>query len=174
MRVLLIFLFFIVSCSKENNEISIKSSSDYPDQESWGVTIILSDAGIERARIESDHLEKYNKKEFIILNDSVKVDFFDKQEKHVSTLFSSYAEVNQSSNNMVAIGGVIAVSDSGITLFTDTLIWNSKQEKMYTDDSIMITTDTQDTLYGIGFESDSDLKNWKILKPSGVAANEKS
>ena len=32
----------------------------------------------------------------------------------------------------------------------------------------MITTAEKDTLYGIGFESDSDLQNWIILKPSGV------
>jgi|TARA_Y100000766_G_scaffold35938_1_gene25749 hypothetical protein len=39
---------------------------------------------------------------------------------------------------------------------------------MSTEDSVMITTLEKDTLYGIGFESDSDLENWKILKPSGV------
>ena len=43
-----------------------------------------------------------------------------------------------------------------------------KNEKMSTLDSVMITTLNEDTLYGIGFESDSDLENWKILKPSGV------
>jgi hypothetical protein len=32
----------------------------------------------------------------------------------------------------------------------------------------MITTFDADTLYGVGFESDSDLKNWHILAPSGV------
>jgi hypothetical protein len=39
---------------------------------------------------------------------------------------------------------------------------------MNTKDSVMITTIEKDTLYGVGFESDSDLQNWKILKPSGV------
>ena len=39
---------------------------------------------------------------------------------------------------------------------------------MSTKDSVMITTLEKDTLYGIGFESDSDLENWKILNPSGV------
>jgi hypothetical protein len=27
-------------------------------------------------------------------------------------------------------------------------------------------------LYGVGFESDSDMKNWKILSPSGVTGRE--
>ena len=39
---------------------------------------------------------------------------------------------------------------------------------MSTEDSVMITTLEKDTLYGIGFVSDSDLENWKILNPSGV------
>jgi hypothetical protein len=36
----------------------------------------------------------------------------------------------------------------------------------------MITTLEEDTLYGVGFESDSDMKNWKILSPSGVTGRE--
>ena len=41
---------------------------------------------------------------------------------------------------------------------------------MSTMDSVMLTTTEKDTLYGIGFESDSDLQNWKIIKPSGVTS----
>jgi len=39
---------------------------------------------------------------------------------------------------------------------------------MSTDCEIMLTTEQKDTLYGVGFESESDLKNWIILNPSGV------
>ena len=63
---------------------------------------------------------------------------------------------------------VVVVSDSGITLYSETLSWESKDEKLQTKEEIMITTLDNDTLYGIGFESDSDLKNWKIIEPSGV------
>ena len=98
----------------------------------------------------------------------MKVDFFDKKQIHVAVLNSQRAEVDQKTNDMKAIGNVVAISDSGITLHTDTLYWDAKNEKMSTEDSVMITTLEKDTLYGIGFESDSDLENWKILKPSGV------
>jgi LPS export ABC transporter protein LptC len=141
---------------------------DFPDQESWGVTIILTDSSIERARVNAGHLEKYNQKKHILLDELVQVDFFDKKQIHVAVLNSYIAEVDQKTNNMKAVGNVVAISDSGITLFTDTLYWDSKNEKMSTLDSIMITTLDEDTLYGIGFESDSDLENWKILNPSGV------
>ena len=159
---------FLISCSSDSiQQIPIKE--DVPDQESWDVTIILSEKGIMRAKIKSGHLEKHHDKSFVFLDSNVVVDFFDKEEKHTSLLNSKYAEVNQKSNNMKAIGNVVAISDSGITLFSESLIWDAKKEKLFTDDRIMITTLEKDTLYGTGFESNSDLKNWKIIHPSGVS-----
>ena len=158
----------INGCSKESPDEELSKGVDFPDQESWGVTIILTDSSIERARVKSGHLEKYNQKQHILLDENVEVDFFDKKQKHVAVLNSFKAEVDQKTNNMKAVGNVIAISDSGITLYTDTLYWDAKNEKMSTEDSVMITTLEKDTLYGIGFESDSDLENWKILNPSGV------
>ncbi len=155
------------SCTKQSLE-NMNSREGLPDQESWGVNIILTDQGIMRAKVESGHLEKYNEKEFILLNNNVKVDFYDANENHTSVLTSHEAEVDQKSNDMKAFGNVVVVSDSGITLYSETLSWKSKDEKLQTKEEIMITTIDNDTLYGIGFESDSDLKNWQIIEPSGV------
>ena len=159
------------SCTKQSIQ-DLPSREEMPDQESWGVNIVLTDQGMIRAKIRSGHLEKYNEKEFIMLDSSVTVDFFDSDEKHTSILTSNKAEVDQSSNDMKAIGNVVAVSDSGISLYSNTLVWDSKNEKLRTKDKIMITTLEKDTLYGIGFESDSDLENWKIINPSGVTGRE--
>jgi len=165
-RIILVVLFS--SCTKQSVE-NMNSRDGLPDQESWGVNIILTDQGIMRAKVESGHLEKYNEKEFILLNNDVKVDFFDANENHTSVLTSQQAEVDQKSNDMKAFGNVVVVSDSGITLYSETLSWKSKDEKLQTKEEIMITTLDNDTLYGIGFESDSDLKNWQIIEPSGVS-----
>jgi len=168
---LFILLILVSSCARE--PISEMPSRDgMPDQESWGVTIVLTSEGLIRANVRSGHLEKYNEKEFVLLDSSVIVDFFNEKEQHTSVLTSNTAEVDQASNDMEAMGNVVAVSDSGITLYSETLTWNSKDEKLHTKDNIMITTLEKDTLYGVGFESDSDLKNWKILSPSGVTGRE--
>ena len=159
------------SCTKQSIQ-DLPSREGMPDQESWEVNIILTDQGMIRAKIRSGHLEKYNEKEFIMLDSSVTVDFFDENENHTSRLICNIAEVNEKSNHMKAIGNVSAISDSGITLYTDTLVWNSRDEKMSTNCEIMLTTEQKDTLYGVGFESESDLKNWIILNPSGVTTRE--
>ena len=57
----LIFIMAMVltGCSSETSE-EMESRQGRPDQESFGVTIILSNEGIMRAKVKSGHLEKYN------------------------------------------------------------------------------------------------------------------
>ncbi len=162
-------LFF--SCS-EKNEGDLPSSYGLPDQESWDVTIIMTHEGFMRAKVQSGHLKKYNEREHIFLGSKVVVDFFDLKEKHTSTLFSDKAEIYEQSNDMLAIGNVIAKSDSGIMLFSETLKWTAEDEKLFTKDSVMITTLDKDTLFGLGFESNAELENWRILNPSGISGSE--
>ena len=98
------------------------------------------------------------------------MDFFDANEEHMSCLSSDKAEINERTDFLRAINNIIVESDSGVTLFTDTLSWDNDRELIFTNDSVMITTETNDTLYGIGFESDVNMERWKILKPRGVTS----
>lgn len=170
LTILLIIVFNIfISCSTPvvngNHDEEIV---EHPDHESWDVRITITNAGIKRAYIEADYLKQYNDKRFISLEKNVKIDFYDIDGKHISNLFADKAEINERTNFLRAINNIIVESDSGVTLFTDTLSWDSAQELIFTDDSVMITTETNDTLYGIGFESDVNMERWKILKPRGV------
>ncbi len=172
MKFVSLILLFLCACSTPIEIENIETRDGRPDQEGWNVTIYMTNEGNMTAKINSGHLEKYQEKEFALLDSGVVIDFYDSNEKHISILRAQRAEVDEKSNDMIAMGSVIAQSDSGMTLYTNTLTWNSKKEIMFTQDSIMLTTQHQDTLYGVGFESDSDLENWKILKPSGVTNRE--
>ena len=99
----IISFLLINRCSKESPNEELSKGVDFPDQESWGVTIILTDSSIERARVRSGHLEKYNQKQHILLDENVEIDFFDKKQKHVAVLNSYKAEVDQKTNNMKAV-----------------------------------------------------------------------
>ena len=139
-----------------------------PDAESWDAVITLTNKGAKRGVIRSGHLEKYNDNEFILLDQNVDADFFNKEEVFTTNLKSFVAEIDEEEDFLVAIGNVVVVTDSGVTLFTDTLSWDNQKEKVFTSDSVIFITEKKDTLYGIGFESDIELNNWKILQPTGV------
>ena len=122
-------LLILFGCSSEPTDLFLEKGTDFPDQESWGVTIILTDSSIERARVSSGHLEKYNQKKHILLDDKVQVDFFDKKQTHVAVLNSFKAEVDQKTNNMKAIGNVVAISDSGSRYLLIRFIGTQKMKK---------------------------------------------
>jgi len=164
-HVLLLILLF--ACSDVPEKDSVQVDKQYPDQESWGSEIVLTKEGKKRAVIDAGHLVKYNDRAVISMDEKVDVDFFDVHETHLSHLKSEEAKVNERTNDLVASGNVVVVSDSGVTLYTEELKWDHKREKIISDVFIKLVT-KKDTLTGIGFVSDSNLENWVIHNPSGV------
>lgn len=168
LTVILLVSAVLTSCGDPTMETTTTVNEDRPDQESWDVTITMTDEGLKRVVVTAGHLVKYNERLFIYLDNNVEADFFDLEERHTTRLLSDRAEIDEKANYMRALTNVIVESDSGIILFTDTLSWDHDAELIYTEDSVMITTEQNDTLYGVGFESDMRMDHWRILNPSGV------
>ena len=168
MKRCLFLLIFQFACQSNELQKSGQTRQGRPDAESWDAVITLTNKGAKRGVIRSGHLEKYNDNEFILLDQNVVADFFNEEEVFTTNLKSFIAEIDEEEDFLVAIGNVVVVTDSGVTLFTDTLSWDNQKEKVFTSDSVIFITEKKDTLYGIGFESDIELNNWKILQPTGV------
>ena len=168
MKRCLFLLIFQFACQSNELQRSGQTRQGRPDAESWDAVITLTNKGAKRGVIRSGHLEKYNDNEFILLDQNVDADFFNEEEVFTTNLKSLVAEIDEEEDFLVAIGNVVVVTDSGVTLFTDTLSWDNQKEKVFTSDSVIFITEKKDTLYGIGFESDIELNNWKILQPTGV------
>ena len=168
MKRCLFLLIFQFACQSNELQKSGQTRQGRPDAESWDAVITLTNKGAKRGVIRSGHLEKYNDNEFILLDQNVDADFFNEEEVFTTNLKSLAAEIDEEEDFLVAIGSVVVVTDSGVTLFTDTLSWDNQKEKVFTSDSVIFITEKKDTLYGIGFESDIELNNWKILQPTGV------
>jgi LPS export ABC transporter protein LptC len=162
----------MISCSNvQEDNPTPGEEKQYPDQESWNAVITLTKEGIKRALVNAGHLTKNNNEAQIVLDENVDVDFFDENQRYLSHLKSLTAQVNERTNDLLAQGNVVVVSDSGVTLFTEELHWDHQRERIYSDAFVTFITDN-DTLMGVGFESDSDLQNWVIEKPSGVTDRE--
>ena len=168
MNRLIIISFLVTACNNtEINKLG-ETREGLPDAESWNAIITLTNEGSKRAIIKSGHLEKYQQRQYILLDQNVDADFLNEYEVYTSNLISEIAEIDESKDFLIAMGNVIVVSDSGVTLFTDTLSWDNVDEKVFTDDSVVFITEQNDTLYGIGFKSDIELNNWEIMQPTGV------
>ncbi len=165
-------LWLVLSCSVPESNETGDTREGRPDMESWMVSITFTEEGKTRAIVHANHLQKFNDRQYVQVDGNVNIDFFDEFETHTSLLTSEFAEVEEATNYMVAMENVVVVSDSGITLYTDTLSMDQDAQVIFTDDPVMVTTLEQDTLYGIGFESDLKMEEWQILQPSGVTSRD--
>ena len=155
-----------LSCSGDTKLPSSGSSDDFIDNEIYDAKITLYRTGKILVQSESDYLFK-NEGEDALLVGNVVSDFFNDDGEHMSKLHSDSAYIQQETNNLLAIGNVVVVSDSGYTLLTERLHYDNQYKLITSNDSVTFTTTFNDTMYGIGFESDVDLTHSKILKPHG-------
>lgn len=159
------------ACQKEKKEVIAASENlEFPDQEGWNSSVTTSKNGLVSAIIHYGHMQQFKKRKVIELADGIKVDFFDEKGKPTSNLISETGRINEATNDIEALGNVVVMSDTGITLKTQYLKWDNNIEKIVSNEFVTIITAEQDTFFGKGFESDQNLNNWRILDFSGRAS----
>ena len=95
----LILSFIILGCNNTELEKIGETREGLPDAESWNATITLTNKGSKRAVIKSGHLEKYQQRQYILLDQDVDADFFNEDEVYTSNLKSEIAEIDVTSIN---------------------------------------------------------------------------
>ena len=157
----------LISCNNSANNNTTKNLESFPDNFITNPKITISKKNIVSLKTSANFLEK-NKLENTRLMGNVIADFYNDLGEHTSILNADSAIINETDNSFRAYGNVKVTSDSGFVLTTKTIYWDRNYDKVISEDSVRFTTEKNDTLYGVGFESDIDLSNWKILKPTGV------
>jgi len=160
-------LIFLMGCAETGEEVARRNTSMFNENEIENPEIIISRENTRIVKAVSKHLMK-NGNEDALLTGNVKADFYNDLGEHVSILYSDSAKINQRTNNLRATGNVHVESDSGFTLYANSILWDNQYKIIESKDSVMFTTTEGDTMYGVGFESDMDLTKWKIYKPTGV------
>lgn len=160
----IILLFSLTGCTSKDVKPKIDSSfivEELPAQESWNSTVFFTDSGKTVAILHTGHLQLYNIRKETILDDGVKVEFFNSLELRTTTLTSRRGRVDERTNDLYAIDSVVAVNDSGIVVRTDELKWRDRDKKIVSDK--FVTIDSPDEhIEGYGFESDQHLRNYVI------------
>jgi len=160
----ILLLLSLISCTGKDVKPKVDSSfvvEELPAQESWNSTVFFTDSGKTVAILYTGHLQLFNTRKETILDDGVKVEFFNSLEVRTTTLTSKRGRVDERTNDLFAIDSVVAVNDSGIVVKTDELKWRNKDKKIASDK--FVTIDSPDEhIEGYGFESDQHLRNYVI------------
>lgn len=145
----------------EQQTMSETTGKEAPDQELWKSTVVLSVRGQNRAKVWAGHIQKFAESHTIKMDDNIKVDFYNENGDHVSVLTARGGEVDETAQDLKAMGNVIVISDDGSRLETERLRWHNSTQKIISDTLVTIKSGGEEVT-GVGFESDANLKHWEI------------
>ncbi len=133
------------------------------------VRILYSDLGRIRAELTAPSLvHRYDEKEpYSEFAHGISIRFFDDQFNEESRLSAGYGILYEKRDEMIARNQVVVTNRKGEKLETEELIWNQRQRRLYNNRFVKITT-ADEVIYGEGFESYDDLRDYRIRKIRGT------
>jgi LPS export ABC transporter protein LptC len=169
--VFLILIFLLIGCGDEKVKPSINTAlnvEELPAQESWNSKVFFTDSGKTQAVLYAGHLKLFTGARETLLDSSVKVEFYNDSGTVATTLTSKRGRVDDVTQNLYAVDDVVAISDSGITLMTEELMWRNNDRKIVSNKFVTILTQTE-KIEGYGFESNQNLSNYIIYNVTYVS-----
>jgi len=144
--------------------------ADSADQVMFGPKFSLTSQGVARARLNADTAYFFDENTRAEL-EKVHTTFFTTTGVRDAVLTSRRGTYNTRLATMVARQNVVVVSEDGRRLETSELMYNQGRNEI-SSDSAFVLTEPNRRLEGIGFRSDPNMNNIRILKGvSGVARN---
>lgn len=142
--------------------------ADSADQVMFGLRFALNNEGLNRARLKADTAYFFDDNSRVEL-ENVNTIFYNAAGAQDAVLTSRRGTYNTRLGHMVARQNVVVVSQDGRRLTTSELVYDQLRNEIASD-SAFVMTEPGRRLEGIGFRSDPDMNNIRILKgASGVA-----
>jgi len=157
-------LALAVACSagKQPSVAPRNPLADSADQVMFGVRTFITDQGIKRAEMHADTGYFFDNNSRIEVRNE-RTFFFTVTGQQSAVLTSIEGTYSSRRNTMEARKNVLVVSDDGKRLETSQLAYN-QTTNLISSDSPFVLTQPDRRVEGIGFISDPNLANLKILK----------
>jgi LPS export ABC transporter protein LptC len=143
--------------------------ADPPTQTGYDVRMNFSTEGIVRAVLNARRVRTYETRRQTFLDSALKVDFYSAKGEHTNVLTAKRATIDDRTKNMIAYDSVRTKSERGVVVETDSLVWNNVARQIRSEAFVRITEPNGRITTGYGFESDQDLVNYHIKRPTIIA-----
>ena len=167
-----VVVLFAYGCS--NNMQAIPDRSDSADQELVNAHVHRSESGHLQLELDSPLIYKYErplaKTEYrSAKGEQVKMRLFDEHDGHLKISIAADSAISYDDRNIMEAHGNVTVIDfgSGDTIYLLDLIWNSNEDRIYSDNPVRARNGNRLT-EGDGFTSDGRMENLQIIHQRGV------
>lgn len=151
-------LSFIQNLSKSNESVDVVKE----------VNSYFSQAGKIKANLRAPIMLRYQDTiPRIEFPQKLHVDFFGDNRIIQSYLDAKKGSYYENQGKVLLEDSVIVIRNDGDTLKTNKLIWEQSKHIFFTDEDVEIRQKTK-TIFGKGFESDEQLKNFSIDTVTGI------
>ena len=142
--------------------VSTGTREDTAERTIFGLRTLLTDRGLMRAELVGDTAYFFDDNTRIEIAD-VKVTFYASNGAKNATLTSREGTYNTRQNRMEARGDVVVVSEDGRRLTSPQLRFDQVRNEISSDSAFTLTEPGR-SVRGIGFVSDPDMNNIRILR----------
>ena len=169
MRLFIFFSVVLISCTNDPRLVQdFVSDKQLPIERIREAELLHTENGKLKVRVTAISIERFQDVQpALIFSDHLEVYFYNDSSQLQSRLMANYASVNEEKKIMLAKNNVILISSDDKKLETDELIWDENANKIYTDKKVKITTGNE-IIYGEGFTSTPDFKEYSIAKIHGT------
>ncbi len=160
--------FFFFACENDLNKIREMQKSKLSVDEVKEVVSYLSQGGRLKARLTAPFmLRYYDSVPRVEFPNTLHVDFYNDSMQIESYLDAKKAFYYEQQSRVILNDSVVVIRINGDTLKTNELFWEQNLHKLFTNSDVEIRQKTK-TIFGKGFESDEQLKNFRIDSITGV------
>jgi LPS export ABC transporter protein LptC len=171
------FIFFatiiVFSGCEKKSEISVVKNAPVvePDQKFIKSRIVITENGLTSAIVEAESVKVFAVTNISTFEGGIKMDIFNKQGKHVSTLTANRGEVYglyEKVDSLKAKGNVVVVSEEKKSKLetASSLVWIQTARRIYADSLVKLTGENA-VEQGINFTAKDDLTEYSMENVSG-------
>ncbi len=162
----------LAGCSGGRKASPTGSSTELPDQEVTDFVLTETDQGRPQWTLYARYAATYTARNVVVSRD-IRVDFFDDKGARSSELTAREGEIQQQTRDMTARGNVVLQTTEG-TRMTSQEIRFSNDKQLITSDQLVRVERAGDTLAGVGFSSDPDLRHFEFKSRVNATVRPKS
>jgi LPS export ABC transporter protein LptC len=136
---------------------------DSAEQGLWGTEVVLTGNSVAKGRLLSDKMYTYeggNRIELLGVN----VTFFDSLGAEDGVMTAREGTYSKRLNRLEVRGDVVILRENGSQLETPKLVYDELRNQIFSDTTFVLNQPPRRQLSGIGFESDTQLTQFRILK----------
>lgn len=159
------------ACADTSTPVKAVRSSlaDSADQVMFGVQTVLTDRGLLRGELMADSAFFFDNNTRSEMR-GLTVTFFGSNGAKNATLTSKEGTFRTTMNEMEARRDVVVIAEDGRVLRTEQLKFNQQLNQVEGDSAFVLTEPGGRSVRGIGFRSDPNMNNVRILKQTGGVA----